>query len=149
MLVAALRERHLAAVVHERAIEGPPGEQEETLTQARASTHARTANRLGSQGVSDLERYFGTELGSIHRTLPVVPVEVVEAPAVHEAVILRLARGLAAVSPAVFTSWSTSARLAHDSAEQRLGVRARVADLALRERLEERLRQEHHVRLAR
>ena len=50
VLVAAPRERHLAAVVHACAIEGPPGEQGANLTRSRAFARAGPPPSSGEAG---------------------------------------------------------------------------------------------------
>jgi hypothetical protein len=74
-----------------------------------------------------------------------VPVEVVEGPDEHEAVILRSVASEPPAAIAVFTIASTSARLSHESAK-RPSVSVRCRRSPLREVLEAVAAEQHHER---
>src|SRR2546428_6467522 len=76
-----------------------------------------------------------------------VPVEVVEAPAVHEAVILRIGRVLAAGGDGLPHHLVHLRPAAAGEREQTFRVSGGIAQLAPGERLEERLGEKHRVRL--
>jgi hypothetical protein len=74
-------------------------------------------------------------------------IEVVEAPAVHEAVILRILRVRAAGRDRPLHEVVDLGAAAAREREETLGVRRRVADLLVREVLEAVAHEEHHERL--
>src|SRR5229473_1837507 len=85
-------------------------------------------------------------LGVHPEDFPVVTVEVVEAPAVHEAVILRFGGVLPAGRDGLPDHLVDLGPAVARQRKQSFGLPGRVAQLALGERLEEGLREKHHVR---
>ena len=76
-----------------------------------------------------------------------VAVEVVEAPAVHEAVVLRIHGVLSAGGDGLVHHSVHLRPAAAREREERLRVLRRIAELPPRERLEERLAEQHDVGL--
>src|SRR5712692_506036 len=99
----------------------------------------------GRSLVAPLPRLLGS-LGVHPEDFPVVTVEVVEAPAVHEAVILRFGGVLPAGRDGLPDHLADLGPAVARQRKQSFGLPGRVAQLALGERLEEGLREKHHVR---
>src|SRR5207248_10277843 len=87
------------------------------------------------------------DLGIHPEDLPMVAVEVVEAPAVHEAVVLRIHGVLSAGGDGPVHHFVHLRSAAAREREERLRVLRRIAELPPRERLEEGLTEQHDVGL--
>src|SRR6266850_1908450 len=109
-------------------------------------TPGRSAAAVRRRSLRVQRRLVG-DLGIHPEDFPVVAVEVVEAPAVHEAVILRFGGVLPAGRDGLPDHLVDFGPATARQREQSFGLPGRVAELALGERLEEGLREKHHVRL--
>src|SRR5437870_11709327 len=87
------------------------------------------------------------DLGIHPEDLPMVAIEVVEAPAVHEAVVLRIHGVLSAGGDGLVHHFVNLRSAAAREREERLRVLRRIAELPPRERLEEGLTEQHDVGL--
>src|SRR5262249_54414098 len=84
-------------------------------------------------------------LGIHPEYLPMMTVEVVKAPTVHEAVVHGGHGVLAAGGNSLFDRLVHGGPILARDREQSFRLRARIADLLLRERFEKGLREEHYV----
>src|SRR5262245_45918286 len=107
--------------------------------------HARTdSDRRVPSMTSNAVRLRCTAWGIHPEDLPMMSIEVVEAPAIHRAVIHRIHRVLAASGDSLFHDLIDLRPTTAGERQETLSLFRRVAHFALGKSLEERLAQKHH-----